>query len=237
MEYGVRCPPSKFKTQVSRGADEQIYVELHNPERIVGEVRAARGWLALGRKVHTNLFLNYCGAQLDVQGVGNLVTSRDMIRSCKVWMGTCNLLAELELLAHRVNACIKFTDRELYENLLVFRQKHLKAQKAIEAISSIDPLLYKGRELLYNVRLSEHIDGQDPRRSLSAFSVFGEFRGGYLSYRALGIRVRFRPGDMNLLRGRVVPHEVEPFVGQRIAIPHFTHTSCWRALDMEELVN
>jgi hypothetical protein len=32
------------------------------------------------------------------------------------------------------------------------------------------------------------------------------------------------------LRGRVVPHEIEEWVGQRITMPHFTHSSVWRAM-------
>ena len=160
-----------------------------------------------------------------------------MIRTGKVWMGTCNLVKELHLLAHRVNSCFKYADPKFYHDLLLFREKHLQSQAAIEAIASIDPLLVEGRELLYNVRLSEHVNSQDPFRSLAAFSVFGEFQGGYLSYRTLGIRVRFRPGDFNLLRGRVVCHEIEPFSGQRISVPHFTHTSCWKSVGLESLVS
>ncbi len=152
-------------------------------------------------------------------------------------MCTCTLLNELGLLAHRVNACIKFADPKFHRDLQVFREKHLKSQAAIEAIASIDPLLVEGREILYNVRLSEHTDRQDPRRSLAAFTVFGEFQGGYVLYRTLGIRVRFKAGDVNLLRGRVVPHEIEPFTGQRISIPHFTHTSCWKSVGLESLVD
>ena len=160
-----------------------------------------------------------------------------MIRSGKVWMGTCKLVDELSLLAHRVNACFKSVDPDFYQNLLVFREKHLESQVAIKAISSIDPLLVEGREILYNVRLHEHTDSQDPLRGMAAFSVFGDFEGGYLFYRLLGIRLHFKSGDINLLRSRVIPHEVEHFTGQRISIPHYTHTSCWRALGQEKLVS
>jgi hypothetical protein len=50
MDYATENPPAQFKTQVSRGS-EQIYVGGDDPERIVGEVRIARGWNAIGRKV------------------------------------------------------------------------------------------------------------------------------------------------------------------------------------------
>jgi hypothetical protein len=160
-----------------------------------------------------------------------------MMRTGKIWTGTCTLIRELGLLSHRVNACFKYLVPKYHASLLKFREEHSKSQSGIEVIASIDPLLVEGRELLYNVRLPEHTDRQDPRKSMAAFTVFGEFQGGYVLYRTLGFRVRFGAGDFNLLRGRVVPHEIEAFAGQRIAIPHFTHTSCWRALGMESLVD
>jgi hypothetical protein len=58
MAYGTQHPPAQFKTKVSRG-QEHIYVELENSKRIVGEVRIARGWNALGRKVSVKYFIFY----------------------------------------------------------------------------------------------------------------------------------------------------------------------------------
>ena len=165
------------------------------------------------------------------------VPSKDQIRSGKMWFGTTNLVKELELLAHRVNSCYKHAVPEFYKALQVFHKKHTESCAGIEAMTSIDPLLVEGRELLYNVQLAKHLDRQDPIRSMAAFAVFGDFQGGYLRCEDLGYRMRFRPGDLILLRGRVVAHEIEAFTGQRISIPHFTHTSCWRALGLESLVN
>lgn len=90
--------------------------------------------------------------------------------------------------------------------------------------------------MLYNVRMEEHVDSQDPQRSYAILAVFGDFQGGYLVYRTLGVRVRFQPGDFQLLKGKVVPHEIEPFTGQRISVPHFTHLSCWKSVGLEDLV-
>jgi len=219
IDFALICPPSRGATRVSRG-NEQVYVEADNPDRIVGEVRISRGWNAIGRK-----------------GADTQVVSRDMLRSCKMFMQSCNLISELELLAHRINSCIKVADPEFYQHLLEFREKHKDAQVGTKALSSIDPLLFENRELLYNVRLTRHVDSQDPRRSLAAFAVFGKFTGGYMRYASLGVRVRAQAGDMNLLRGRMVPHEIEEFEGQRISIPHFTHSSCWKSVGMLHLVD
>jgi hypothetical protein len=43
---------------------------------------------------------------------------------------------------------------------------------------------------------------------------------------------------MIAIRGRVVKHEILPFSGtHRISLPHFTHTSIWQAVEMEDKVN
>src|SRR5882762_6030811 len=65
---------------------------------------------------------------------------------------------------------------------------------------------------------------------LALLFAFGEHQGGYVFLPHLGLRVRLQPGDVVPLRGRVVPHQIEEWVGQRITIPHFTHSSLWRAL-------
>ena len=50
MDYGREYPPQRGKTRISRG-NEKVYVETNVKGRVVGEMRIARGWNALGRKV------------------------------------------------------------------------------------------------------------------------------------------------------------------------------------------
>jgi hypothetical protein len=69
-------------------------------------------------------------------------------------------------------------------------------------------------------------DTKDLKGSLSVFTVFSKFKEGQIHYAYLGIKARFNAGDFNLARGKVAYHEIESFTGQRISIPHFTHTSC-----------
>jgi len=41
--------------------------------------------------------------------------------------------------------------------------------------------------------------------------------------------MRMQPGDIVFLKGRVVRHLIEDWTGgQRISVPHFTHTSTWK---------
>lgn len=60
MDFGRQNKPQTYNTCVSKGQkkkkkeeedEKKIYVEEHNPERIVGEVRAVKGWNPIGRKV------------------------------------------------------------------------------------------------------------------------------------------------------------------------------------------
>ena len=54
----------------------------------------------------------------------------------------------------------------------------------------------------------------------------------------LNLRVCLLPGDFVLIRGRVLEHMIEEWDGgQRISIPHFTHTSLWRDCGLEDLVD
>lgn len=165
------------------------------------------------------------------------MTSADMVKGSKVFMDSTRLLMELSLLSQRVNAGLEVLDKEFFDNLHIFRQQHIKSQPGIEALSHIDPLLPEGRELIFNVRLLSHFDHQDPKKSLASFAVFGEFEGGAIRYNALRYRHSFRCGDMVWIRGRMVEHEIEEFTGQRISIPHFTHTSSWKSLGLGHLVD
>jgi hypothetical protein len=152
-------------------------------------------------------------------------------------MGSAQLIGELSLLSYRVNAGIKALDKEFFDNLVIFRNSHSQSRKAIQALSHIDPLLLESRELIFNVQLHDHFDQQDPRRGMAVFAVFGEFHGGALRYKDLNYRHPFHAGDMVFIRGRMVKHGVEKFTGQRISIPHFTHTSCWASLGLKHLVD
>jgi len=64
--------------------------------------------------------------------------------------------------------------------------------------------------------------------------ALGDFQGGGSFIPRLNLRMFYQPGTIILLRGHILPHEVEVFSeGQRISIAHFTHESLWRELGLE----
>ena len=124
-----------------------------------------------------------------------------------------------------------------YNDAKRLREEVEKRFPFTRALGALDPLLYEGQELLYNVMSDEHTDGFDPPGSYSLIAAAGNFQGGYLFFRHLGLRVRLEPGDIVMFRGRVLKHVVEVWTGgQRISIPHFTHSSVWKLMGMGDLV-
>ena len=141
------------------------------------------------------------------------------------------MIHNLRLLSHRINAILKFADPEHYSQLLVVKAKLEEMIPSYKSLCAIDPVLYEGRELLFNRLSGLHTDSQDPPLAWAILTAFGEFKGGYIFLPNLELRIRLEPGDIVLIRGRVVPHLIEDWTGgQRISIPHFTHSSVWRTV-------
>lgn len=143
---------------------------------------------------------------------------------------TCKTVHNTAIVSHRANAVLQHIDPSHYEKAVEVHDLARAEASSYDALSSIDPLVYEGREILYNRQSGLHTDSQDPPLAWALLFAFGEHQGGYVFLPHLGLRVRLQPGDVVPLRGRVVPHQIEEWVGQRITIPHFTHSSLWRAL-------
>jgi hypothetical protein len=98
-------------------------------------------------------------------------------------------------------------------------------------LCQLDPLIYEGRELLWNRSSGLHTDSQDPPLGWAILAAFGDFTDGVIELPNLGLKIRYGPGDVVAIRGKVIPHEVpDTYKGQRISIPHFTHSTTWRAV-------
>jgi hypothetical protein len=135
----------------------------------------------------------------------------------------------MTLLSHRVNVLTRTLDPVHYHDAEELKRRLSEMYPGYEAIALLDNLVYDGREVLWNVRSQLHSDRQDPVFSWAILCIFGDFKGGYLYMPNLGLRIRMEPGDIVFIKGRVLRHEVEEWSGgQRISVPHFTHTSVWK---------
>lgn len=206
--------------------------------QIVGEIRCVRGWHALGQPVsHLFWYTKQVSKNLYPQNAG-LTPSRDILSTGAALRETCNLVKSMNPLSHRINEVIRGLDPSFHEKLLKLREQTNKHEAFMDAFSKIDCLLLEGREFLFNRLSGLHTDSQDPQLGWAVLFALGDFTGGHVGLPHLGLRVRLQPGDMILLRGRVVQHEIEPWEGgQRIGVPHFTHTSLWNAFGMKDDVS
>jgi hypothetical protein len=151
---------------------------------------------------------------------------------------TAELYREFDLLSKKINETISLVDPSFFSALSQLSEVSKAKHSLLAVWASIDPLLMEGRELLFNRRSGRHRDSQDPPLAYAGLYAAGNFTsGGSLYFRQLNLWVRLLPGDFVLLRGRVLEHEIESWEGgQRIGIPHFTHTSLWRDCQLDHLV-
>jgi hypothetical protein len=146
------------------------------------------------------------------------------------------VLRDIGLLSHRVNAIIEFVDPPHFQELQEVQKELKKKVAGFEALALQDPLLYEGREFLFNRMSGVHTDSQDPHLGWAILVGLGEHTNAYLKIPNLGLLVRLNPRDAIVLRGRVIPHETLGWDGgQRICVPHFTHSTLWRALGRDSV--
>jgi hypothetical protein len=147
----------------------------------------------------------------------------------------CKLIKDLEILSHRVNAILEFIDPSHYKEVVKLNTELKKRVAGYEVLCQ-DPLLYEGREVIFNRESAEHTDSQDPPLGWAILCAFGDSTGGWVHFRHLGLSARYNPGDILAIRGRLIPHSLGKILsGDRISIPHFTHSAAWRALGMDSV--
>jgi hypothetical protein len=159
-----------------------------------------------------------------------MVPCGEFIGTGKGFNATSQLVKDLAILSHRVNAVLEFADPQHYEDLKAVHKELCERSPAYKALNTIDPLLYPCREILFNRLSGLHRDSQDPHLAWAVLAALGNFVGGDVYIPHLRLQIRLQPGDIVIVRGRVVPHQILMFTGQRISIPHFTHSSIWRML-------
>lgn len=126
-------------------------------------------------------------------------------------------------------------DPQQFKALGILREKCKAQHPFVKALSVLDPLVMEGRAIQFNRQTPLHPDFHDPEKSWALMVTFGKFKtGGELCIPRLNLEMKYRPRDIVVIRGRILPHEVKPWgPGQRLSIAHFTHESLWRSYGME----
>jgi hypothetical protein len=202
---------------------------------LVGCIKLVKLWHAIGHTVRIVNFLydhsdSFCSIKNEEPTI-----STDFIKSGSQFSRTTNAVAEMKGLSLLVNTILEKIDKNQFEALKSLHTKICQLYPAVEAISSIDPLLMEGRAIMFNRKTPPHKDRLDPLRSWATMITFGDFtEGGDCYIDRLRLRIRYLPGDAIIIRGRILEHEVKDWgPGQRISIAHFTHSSLWKSQDMD----
>jgi hypothetical protein len=176
-----------------------------------------------------------------------------MIKSGKRFSLAMSLREQLQQSGFMINTLLHNLDPAQHDALVRLREAVHKKYPYARALDSVDPLLMEGRGIMWNRRTGYHADNTDPPNAWVALLVLGQFTGGHLFIRSLNLRLSYEPGKsykkithcsahylsytsgtLILLRGHILPHEVELWVGgQRVSIVHFTHQSLWDEFGME----
>lgn len=168
----------------------------------------------------------------NLQTIEKVVPSADMVRTSGALNKVTALLSSLNVVSHEVNAFLEHADHEHYLDAVRNRDKMAELIPSSRCLQAVDPLVYEAREILFNRVSVEHKDTADPPHGWAVLTAFGTSEGVIFSVPELNLRITFEPGDMICIRGRILTHGTSKWPrGQRIVIPHFTHTSQWRALD------
>lgn len=94
------------------------------------------------------------------------------------------------------------------------------------------------RALLVNLMTNEHKDTGDWRHGYAFLLPLGDFQGGELVLRELGLQVQSPPGCCQMFRGRELRHSITRWTGRRFVCVNVTHEAVrkWAFRQMGEEV-
>ncbi|KAI6009090.1 hypothetical protein PISMIDRAFT_25248 [Pisolithus microcarpus 441] len=156
------------------------------------------------------------------------VPARDIVKSGHKFNEFVNYIQKTQLLSHSINRALQVIDPSLHAKLTHLREVVHQKFPAVKVFDDYDPLLFEGREIIFNRQSGPHVDKQDPQLGWVALVALGDFKGD----------VRLEPSDIIFLRGRVVKHQIKGWdEGQRIIVAHFTHTRLWKEVGLVDQVS
>ncbi|KAF8576319.1 hypothetical protein K439DRAFT_1367617 [Ramaria rubella] len=199
------------------GRDHPSSYRMHQGE-VAGSVNLVTGWCAIGRPD---------------QG---LKVSHDILGSGAKYNASCALLKDLSGLSQAIHLVFEIVDppqHTAHEQLL----KTISDQyPAIKVLVDLDPkMVWQARSIMYNRQTPLHRDSKDPIGGWEALLALGKFTGGgFFFIPRLNLKIRYGPGDLILLRGGLLKHEVEAWEnGQRVSIAYYTHKDTWVVAGLE----
>ncbi|KAJ7439167.1 hypothetical protein B0H11DRAFT_1934758 [Mycena galericulata] len=113
---------------------------------------------------------------------------------------TLDLITQLHLISHHINALLDFADEAHFHALVQLRGKAKELYKFYQVIGSDDQLMMEGREIMYKRQTPMHRDMQDPKKGWAVLVV------GTIKWRKHADRGRQRPDPVHAWR-----HDPDPW--------------------------
>lgn len=117
-------------------------------------------------------------------------------------------------------------DPDLLQKYVRVADQVLKLEVPFQTRRSGDPFVM--RALLVNLMTYEHQDSGDWHYGYAFLLPVGDFTGGDLVLRELGLQIEAPPGCFQMLRGRELRHSITKWTGRRFVCVNVTHESVRR---------
>lgn len=133
---------------------------VKRPGEMCGEIRLVKDWDGMGQEV-SNKLIEQALTEMYEQHDGEVVPSPETFKTGGAFARTSQLYRDLGLLSKRVNEMMKRADPTFFQALSELHWQATAKHTSMAAWTSVDPLLFEGRELLFNripELLRDHLD-------------------------------------------------------------------------------
>lgn len=186
-----------------------------------GAIHLDRAWHAVGHSVRPNLLANHCPFPLITSQNGTSKTSRQYKHNLEA---CATLIDQLDVFNHQMNVLLEEIDKAQFDSLTAIWNTLKETRPWLEGMSAYDCQVIGGRAIIFNRRSGEHRDGGDDPLAWAFLIVLGDFVNGEMVLKDVNLRTRYLPGDVIIMRGNVLWHEVESYIGtERICMVLFSH--------------
>jgi len=94
---------------------------------------------------------------------------------------------------------------------------HWADESALAGLKRTERACWSFCAILMNARVGPHRDDLDLQGGMVCMTCHGDFEGGALILRALGIQYDFQPGDVMFCNASLLEHAIGPWDGQRVS--------------------
>jgi hypothetical protein len=196
---------------------------------IHGRIKLATNWHAIGHTVSDPS----CPPSQEISFLeqhDTPIPSSSILGSSRKFLASTTTLFDLRVISQRINNVLKLLDPAAASQYEELRDTAMEELDYLKAMCTLDKSLWQNRMMLFNLQTPPHHDTKIPPSEWTPLHVAGTFKqGGCLYVHQLKLRLRYLPGDLIFIRGRLLQHSVEKWgPGQRISLVYFTHESVWK---------